>query len=323
MNEINMLLKNKMAELSPNAFKLLFLIANNTDDNGDDAVLSYSIIREATGISSDTTIGNAIKELLELKYIARTEVENLQGFNSHNYSLNIESIAFPIVDNIHKTCLQIHDYMYLAQWIGYIKGKNGGDYANCANIQVKPYRSNGSSKLQIRFMGNDFPSNIYLRQRQEGFPVAYKNYRDIVKFLENCGYKIEYLGTIARCVICGNLDYMQYENKLCDRCKSKQKREDVLVNKKEYVYVLKSIGLPAQFYKIGRTKDVEVRTKTLGVLLPFEIEPLLEIKTNDSAMLEKHLHEKFSNKRAGGEWFQLNESDLREIENMGNKIYYR
>ena len=69
-----------------------------------------------------------------------------------------------------------------------------------------------------------------------------------------------------------------------------------------YVYILKSQdGL----YKIGKSVDPEVRIKSMGVLLPFAIEPIHFIPSDDYSAAESILHRRFRGRRVRGEWFQL------------------
>lgn len=69
-------------------------------------------------------------------------------------------------------------------------------------------------------------------------------------------------------------------------------------------------------YKIGLSKDVRARIKTLGVALPFEIEPIHTIKTDDMVTLEKELHAQFNEKRVRGEWFALTPEDVEYVRSL-------
>lgn len=89
--------------------------------------------------------------------------------------------------------------------------------------------------------------------------------------------------------------------------KKKKKAQD------GYVYLIASKdGL----YKIGLSKDVRARIKTLGVALPFEIEPIHTIKTDDMVTLEKELHAQFNEKRVRGEWFALTPEDVEYVRSL-------
>lgn len=82
-----------------------------------------------------------------------------------------------------------------------------------------------------------------------------------------------------------------------------------------YIYLIKGV-FPSKCYKIGLTKEPKSRISTLGVQLPFPIEVIHLIKTNDMRGLEKALHNKYADKRVNGEWFALTDSDVQEICSM-------
>lgn len=74
-----------------------------------------------------------------------------------------------------------------------------------------------------------------------------------------------------------------------------------------YVYLLQS---PTNHYKIGCATNPRNRAKTFGIQLPFEVEFLALIYTEDMYSLEGSLHEKFANKHVNGEWFALDAADV-------------
>jgi hypothetical protein len=78
-----------------------------------------------------------------------------------------------------------------------------------------------------------------------------------------------------------------------------------------WVYLLQS---PTNHYKIGCATNPRNRAKTFGIQLPFEVEFLALIYTEDMYSLEGSLHEKFANKRVNGEWFALDAADVDYIE---------
>jgi hypothetical protein len=82
------------------------------------------------------------------------------------------------------------------------------------------------------------------------------------------------------------------------------------IDRSGYVYVLQS---PTGYYKIGRTRNPQNRIQTFGVLLPFEVAYLYVIATTNMVLLETRLHQRFAEKRAGGEWFALDENDIAYI----------
>jgi hypothetical protein len=90
---------------------------------------------------------------------------------------------------------------------------------------------------------------------------------------------------------------------------AKKRRE----NWEGYVYLLQS---PTSAYKIGRAKDPANRAKTFGVQLPFEVEFIALIKTDDMYALELELHTQYADKRINGEWFNLDAADVETIKSM-------
>lgn len=80
-----------------------------------------------------------------------------------------------------------------------------------------------------------------------------------------------------------------------------------------YVYLLQS---PTGAYKIGVASNPTKRIERLEVKLPFEIEPVCVIQTDDMYGLEKALHRQFADKRVNGEWFRLSNDDVEIIKQM-------
>lgn len=77
-----------------------------------------------------------------------------------------------------------------------------------------------------------------------------------------------------------------------------------------YVYVLKS----EYGYKIGKAVNVTNRTKQFGVKLPFKWDIVATKASSDYSRLESDLHCHFADKRLEGEWFDLNDTDLKNIQ---------
>lgn len=80
-----------------------------------------------------------------------------------------------------------------------------------------------------------------------------------------------------------------------------------------YVYLIRS---STGFFKIGHTKNPENRMATFNVKLPFEVEFVCLISTEDMIVLEKTLHRQFANKRVNGEWFDLTTEDVEYIKGL-------
>ena len=89
-----------MPRLKPNSFKVLMFIIRKTKGWGKDADrLSYSQLREGTGIASDQTLHKAIVDLCDLNYIS---VENDGLLVANNYTLNT-AMTFEVEDRTTET----------------------------------------------------------------------------------------------------------------------------------------------------------------------------------------------------------------------------
>ncbi|MGH7244802.1 MAG: GIY-YIG nuclease family protein [Phycisphaerales bacterium] len=100
---------------------------------------------------------------------------------------------------------------------------------------------------------------------------------------------------------------------MCDACGSQglahQKRIDAPRYERHapgFVYLMKSAGK----YKIGKAASVEERFKTIATLIPMPLELIHVIKADDAFGVESFWHRRFKHKRASGEWFDLDESDV-------------
>ncbi|MGH7138611.1 MAG: GIY-YIG nuclease family protein, partial [Pirellulales bacterium] len=75
-----------------------------------------------------------------------------------------------------------------------------------------------------------------------------------------------------------------------------------------YVYLKYSRSL--RLYKIGKANDSERRGAGISLLLPEDLVPKHQIRTDCPYILEKYWHSRFRTKRKQGEWFELNTSDV-------------
>ncbi len=72
------------------------------------------------------------------------------------------------------------------------------------------------------------------------------------------------------------------------------------------VYLLKT----GKFYKIGRTNSVGRRERELSIQLPERAKLVHAINTDDPVGIESYWHNRFSERRANGEWFALSQEDV-------------
>jgi predicted GIY-YIG superfamily endonuclease len=80
-----------------------------------------------------------------------------------------------------------------------------------------------------------------------------------------------------------------------------------------FVYLLQS---PSQYFKIGCTKNLAKRYRDFCVSLPFEVEYLHVVSTQNMFRLEAELHRRFASKRVNGEWFDLSAEDVEYIKGL-------
>jgi len=80
-------------------------------------------------------------------------------------------------------------------------------------------------------------------------------------------------------------------------------------SKRGVVYLVKG----NDSYKIGRSVNFELREHYLMTKLPFAVEVIHTIKTTDSVSVERFWHDRFSERRIRGEWFELGEKEVAEF----------
>lgn len=86
--------------------------------------------------------------------------------------------------------------------------------------------------------------------------------------------------------------------------------EEVKNNQAPQVYLFKC----GKFVKIGRTKSLGARLDAMRTGNPYAIGPLFSILTQHPKEVEATLHDFYSAQRRLGEWFELTDEHLNEIE---------
>jgi len=89
-------------------------------------------------------------------------------------------------------------------------------------------------------------------------------------------------------------------------------------DKAGFVYFLHGAG--TGFYKIGHTNCLDRRIKQISPKLPFRLELVHSIETDDRYLLESFAHKYFEKKRLEGEWFDLDSMDMHEIKGWGSYL---
>lgn len=74
-----------------------------------------------------------------------------------------------------------------------------------------------------------------------------------------------------------------------------------------YTYIFKADN---GFYKIGYSKQIPERIRYFGIVLPYDLQPIIFYGCREYKDLEKQLHKIFAHRRVKGEWFNLSSFDL-------------
>lgn len=106
---------------------------------------------------------------------------------------------------------------------------------------------------------------------------------------------------------------------LAKKCMPRKKEPKTVVKKRVtktgHIYLLSGGG----YYKIGKSKNVVTRTSQIMEKLPFKAEVVCTIQSDDMNATESDLHKRFADKRANGEWFELDNDDVEYIKGLSSE----
>jgi hypothetical protein len=122
---------------------------------------------------------------------------------------------------------------------------------------------------------------------------------------DNIGRRPDLIAAIAK-YIAANPAYSDVMAMLPDRGEQTSNQTPSLKQAEGFVYLIKS----GEFYKIGRSDDVERRLKQITIALPDKAELFHTIRTDDPPGIEAYWHRRFADRRANGEWFKLTAQDV-------------
>lgn len=83
-----------------------------------------------------------------------------------------------------------------------------------------------------------------------------------------------------------------------------------------YVYVVQC----GFHYKIGYARNVKRRIASMRTASPLPLVLVTSFPSDDAPALEAKLHRRFKRKRVRGEWFKLDKSDLRKLDDLCNEV---
>jgi hypothetical protein len=157
----------------------------------------------------------------------------------------------------------------------------------------------------IRELKGMFPTQGDLRikrRKTESFP-SHKAFRRLGSKSERAKEILSYCENKS-----GYEDIIDCCKEVCDTSKEKIEYDSGdTETQMGFVYLMKS----GRYYKIGRSTCVEKRNYEIGIKLPEELKVMHKIKTDDPIGIEAYWHNRFQEKRKGGEWFDLSSSDIK------------
>jgi hypothetical protein len=133
----------------------------------------------------------------------------------------------------------------------------------------------------------------------------------IVTLRNRLGNRMEMLKKIME--YCNTRTGYSDVNRICDVTTSKNQQSSITNNNEVsqvttgHVYLLRH----DEVFKIGKSIDVTRRYKEIKVQMPYKMEEIHVIETDDPSGIEAYWHNRFRDKRLEGEWFKLNSDDIK------------
>jgi hypothetical protein len=86
-------------------------------------------------------------------------------------------------------------------------------------------------------------------------------------------------------------------------------RTVVVQDRLGWIYMLQA----GNCFKIGKATKLDRRIYQLKIQLPYKVELVHAIRTDDIDHAERHWHKRFDSRRLNGEWFELTTNDVQEF----------
>lgn len=164
-------------------------------------------------------------------------------------------------------------------------------------------KSLASAVSDLRKFPTD-PELALYGQTKDGFPPAKAFQRHFKTKAQRVGALMDY---------CERTDDMSDVLEVCRPLLVSAKETSIRTEKvgkpiiKGFVYLMRS----GKYYKIGKSNHVGRREYQIGLKLPEPVKTVHSIATDDPDGIEVYWHNRFEGKRAEGEWFSLNQDDVK------------